>query len=60
MKRLLNIRNLSQENGVPVRTLRSLQHQKKIPYIKAGHRTVLFDPDKVRAALDKFEVKAVA
>ena len=59
MKRLLNIRGLSAENGVPVRTLRSLQHARKIPFIKTGHRTVLFDPEKVQIALDKFEVLAV-
>jgi hypothetical protein len=34
-------------------------HQRKIPFIKAGHRTVLFDPEKVRAALEQLEVKAV-
>jgi hypothetical protein len=35
-------------------------HQRKIPFIKAGHRTVLFEPEKVRAALVQFEVKAVS
>jgi hypothetical protein len=34
--------------------------RRKIPYIRCGYRTVLFDPEKVRAALQKFEVKAVA
>jgi hypothetical protein len=30
-----------------------------IPYIKPGRRTVLFEIDKVRQALARFEVKAV-
>jgi hypothetical protein len=33
--------------------------QRLIPYIKTGRRTVLFEADKVREALAKFEVKAV-
>jgi len=33
--------------------------QRKIPYVKLGHRTVLFEVDKVRAALAKFEIKAI-
>ena len=53
---LVNIKKLSEELGPPVRTLRTLMHDRKIPFIKAGHRTTLFDPQKVRAALEKFEV----
>jgi len=34
--------------------------QRKIPYVKIGHRTVLFEVDKVREALAKFEVKAIS
>jgi hypothetical protein len=33
--------------------------QRKIPYVKIGHRTVLFEVDKVRDALAKFEIKAI-
>jgi hypothetical protein len=54
--KLVNITMLSQELGPPVRTLRTLMYHRKIPFIKAGHRTTLFDPQKVRAALDNFEV----
>jgi hypothetical protein len=50
----------SPEIELPVRTLRSLWHQRKIPGIVLGRRTLLFSPSKVRAALEKFEVKAVA
>ncbi|MEI7822751.1 MAG: hypothetical protein WCK55_17710 [Verrucomicrobiota bacterium] len=60
MKQLLTIRGLSDAIGIPTRTIRSLYVAKKIPVIKAGHRTLLFDADKVRAALDQFEVKAIA
>ena len=52
----MNITTLSKELGPPVRTLRTLIQDRKIPFIKAGHRTLLFDPQKVRAALEKFEV----
>ena len=57
--RLVRIEGLSQELGPPVRLLRTLMAQRKIPYVKIGHRTVLFEVDKVREALAKFEVKAV-
>jgi excisionase family DNA binding protein len=57
--KLLNIHQLSAEIGVPVRTLRTLQHGRKIPFTKPGHRTLLFNAEKVRAALQKFEVQEV-
>lgn len=57
--RLVNIKELESRSGVPVRTIRTLYHGRKIPYIKAGHRTVLFDPQKVMAALQRFEVRPV-
>jgi len=59
--KLKDIRGLSEELGPPfsVRTLRTLQYKGIIPYLKLGHRLSLFDPDKVLAALDKYEVKAV-
>lgn len=57
---LVNFKTLSEELGLPVRTLRSLYHQKKIPALVLGHRTVRFVPARVRAALDRYEVKAVA
>ena len=42
-----------------LRQLRVLWHDRKIPGYRIGHRTVLFSPSKVRAALEKFEVKAI-
>jgi hypothetical protein len=59
VKRLLTIGGLSAAIGIAPRTLRSLYLARKIPFIKTGHRTLLFDPEKVLAALEKFEVRAV-
>ncbi len=56
---LVNIAALSELLGIPVRTLRSFVAARKIPFLKCGHRTLLFDPDKVRAALERFEVKEI-
>lgn len=55
-----NIIELSKTTGIPVRTLRSLYNQRKISGIKAGHRTLLFDAEKVCVELARFEIKAVA
>jgi hypothetical protein len=54
--KLLNIFELSQELGPPVRAFRTWAQHRKIPFIRVGHRTLLFDPQKVRAALEKLEV----
>jgi hypothetical protein len=56
--KLVNIKGMSEEIGQPERTLRTWVHCRKIPFLRVGHRTLLFDPEKVRAALDKFEVQA--
>ena len=55
-----NITELAKTTGIPVRTLRTLYNQRKISGIKAGHRTLLFDPEKVCTELARFEIKAVA
>jgi hypothetical protein len=39
--------------------LAEMRKRKQIPFVKLGWRTILYDPDKVRAALDRFEVKEV-
>ncbi len=36
-----------------------MMQKRMIPFLKWGPKTVRFDFDKVRAALDKFEHKAV-
>jgi Helix-turn-helix domain len=45
--------------GVSERTLRNWRSLKIVPYTKIG-RVILFDPDAVHAALERFERKAVA
>ena len=59
MSKLLTITQLSAEIGVKTRTVRSWMQDRKIPFIRTGHRTVLFAPDRVLAALSKFEIKPV-
>ena len=58
--KLVTIKGLERETGIPVRTLRSLYHAKKISAYRLGYRTVMFSPEKVREALARFEVKAVS
>jgi hypothetical protein len=59
MTKLLNIFELSKEKGRPVRQIRSFVQHRKIPYLKIGHRTLLFDPQRVEEALQRFEIKEV-
>lgn len=58
---LVNIEGLSKspQINLSVRTLRTLWHDRKIPGIVLGRRTLLFSPSKVREAIEKFEVKAI-
>jgi hypothetical protein len=60
MSKLLDIFELSKETGRPVRQLRTLVAGRKIPYLKVGHRSLLFDPEKVDQALSRFEIKAIS
>jgi hypothetical protein len=59
MAKLLDINGLSEYKGLPVRKLRHFVAARKIPFLKCGHRTLLFDPEKVDKALQRFEVPAV-
>jgi hypothetical protein len=59
MSKLVDINGLSKEIGIPVRKLRSFVAARKIPFLKCGHRTLLFDPQKVERELARFEVPAV-
>jgi len=34
-------------------------YARKLPYLKIGHRSVLFQVEKIVEALERFEVKAV-
>ena len=57
--KLTDIHGLSDKRGIPVRRLRTFIAARKIPYLKIGHRTMLFDLEKVDKALARFEVPAV-
>ncbi len=58
-QKFLNIFGLSELTGLSVRNIRTLVQKRAIPVIVAGHRTHLFQPEKVLKALEKFEVKGV-
>ncbi len=45
-KLLINVKQLSESNGLSVFTLYSWINQKRIPYVKVG-RLVRFDPRKI-------------
>jgi hypothetical protein len=57
-KKLLNYATMSRQLGIAERTLRDWAFKRKVPSLRIGHRTVLFDPSRVRAALMKFEIAA--
>jgi hypothetical protein len=58
--RLLTKEELRDKLNVPsTRMIDELMRKRKIPYIKLGAKTVRFDWEKVKAAVDKFEHKAV-
>ena len=59
MKRLLSTNELAAELNRPVRQIRSFVAAKKIPVLRIGWRTNLFDPDKVIKALARFEIKEI-
>jgi len=59
MRKLIPITKLSEETEIPVRTLRSFAAGRKIPFLKFGHRTVLFDRAEVEQALARFEIPAI-
>ncbi len=45
--------------GVSHRQMQTFIRKGLVSYIKAGHRTLLFDPEKTRAELNRLMVKAV-
>ena len=59
MKPLINIRQLSEEIGIGVRGLRGFVAARKIPVIRLGHRTMLFDRERVVSALQRYEIPEV-
>jgi excisionase family DNA binding protein len=59
MGKLVNSKQLAAELGQSQRTIRSWIAARKIPFLKVGHRTMLFSPEKVLTALQKFEVRPI-
>jgi hypothetical protein len=59
VSKLVNIFQLSELTGVPVRSWRTLIQKRAVPYIKTGHRSIWFDVEKVEQALAKFEIREV-
>jgi excisionase family DNA binding protein len=53
----LRYKDLSEELGISLRTLKSWVAARLIPYVKVN-RLVLFEREKVKAALQKLERKA--
>jgi hypothetical protein len=45
--------------GISARVLLALARRRAIPSLRIGHRTVLMDLEKVRAALARFEVREI-
>jgi hypothetical protein len=45
-------------DGFTTRRIATLRRDGKIPYVKLGYRTLLYDPEKVMAALQRREIKA--
>jgi hypothetical protein len=60
MRKFVSIKKLADETEIPIRTLRSFVTGRKIPFLKCGYRTILFDREKVESALEAFEVEAVS
>ena len=54
---LLKTKPLAAEIGVPVSCVQRWARTRLIPSIRAGWRTRLFDPEAVRAALDRLTVR---
>jgi len=59
MKQLLDIKQLSRQLGRPIRQIRGFVQGRKIPFLKLGHRSLLFDATKVEKALAKYEIREI-
>ena len=57
--RLKTAEEIATALGENTRTISTLRRSGKIPYLKLGWRTVRYDLDKVVAALQRLEVRAV-
>jgi hypothetical protein len=59
MNKLLDIQQLSEATNLPIRRLRGFIAARKISFKKCGHRTLLFDLERVEKDLARFDVPAV-
>jgi excisionase family DNA binding protein len=57
LARLITEQELADSLQVPFLHVRKLRYAGKIPFIRLGHNTIRFDPDRVMEALSKLEVK---
>jgi excisionase family DNA binding protein len=55
---LLNRKQIAYYIGVSERTVSNMMRKRLIPVLKIG-KTVRFDPPKVKAALEKYEIEAI-
>ena len=55
---LFNRKQIAHYIGVSERTISNMMRKRLIPIIKIG-KTVRFDPPKVKAALEKYEIEAI-
>jgi hypothetical protein len=55
MKQLVKEKELLQVVRIPSRQLRDLRKDRKIPFLKIGSKTILYDVEKIIAALEKYE-----
>jgi excisionase family DNA binding protein len=60
MTQFVTINQLAEITGIPVRELRTLVAKRVLPCVRLGHRTLKFQPEKVKRALEKREVKEIA
>ena len=59
LERLIGYEELSEQTGLPVRSLRTLVYKGILPHVRLGHRTVKFVPSKIARAIAKREIKEV-
>jgi predicted DNA-binding transcriptional regulator AlpA len=60
METLIDIKELSRQSGMSVRSIRTLMQKGIVPHIRLGYRTIKFSPSKVERALAKREVRELA
>lgn len=60
MSKLIDIKKLSEELGETERTLRNWIAARRIPVLKIGPRTMRFDLQRVREAIERFEIGQAA